>query len=153
MCTIGSLDGNSGRAVSPGRTHLFPDYEATCNGTVYSWQFCVNSVATMMGATLYPSVWRPQSPGLYMLVRANEITITSEEECQGHNVSSDQQFSVEAGDIVGVYTNNVTLIQFVNMSTTSFSYNNNQSGTVDRNIGARGDDYNIAIKVILSKFA
>ena len=85
-----------------------------------------------------------------MMIGINEVTITPEE-CPVCNISSDQQFSVQTGDFVGVYNNDALLVDSANSTTTGFRYVNNQSGTVGL-MGRSGVDNNIAIKVLVGKY-
>ena len=103
--------------------------------------------------TIYPSIWRLiNSSDTYELIGVNEVIIPAGgQQCLAHNISSDQQFSVQTGDIVGVYTNDVLFYTSNNLSTMTYFYSNNRSGIVTLD-GRSAFDFNIAIKVYVGKY-
>ena len=87
-----------------------------------------------------------------MMIGVNEVTIPAGgQRYLVHNISGDQQFSVQTGDIIGVFTNDVLLYESNNHSVITHLYQNNQSGIVTLD-GRTTFEFNIAIEVSVGKY-
>ena len=111
----------------------------------------------MNSMTFYPSIWRPNNDtNTHTLVNITRVTFTTLNtagfsRCINHTITDDGQFSVSAGDIVGLYSGNSLFATNQDDSIISYIYRNrNQSDIVDLT-GRSTVHETIAIKAYISK--
>ena len=162
VATVGSLvHGNE--TVQEDQTFILAGYAVPCNGTVVAWEFCYQ-ISNATSVTFYPGIWRADTRSngstKFKLVQSNNVTFTptdnSSNSCQTFNLSITDQFSVPAGSVVGLYSNTdekrpLLLHNDAKASITAYKVAKNRSQADVNDSIVTKVDYNIAIKVYLSK--
>ena len=111
--TVGSLYHNSKSSIiSPGRTFILADYQASCEGNMMAWEFCYQSLEReRKTASFIASVWKigGENNNTFVQVHSSYVTFTLNKDstggyiCQRVNLSTTDQFTVPAGSVVGLY--------------------------------------------------
>ena len=112
----GSLDIQGGSKVDQATTYIIPSYNITCDGVVTGWKFCCQ-IINVSSVTFYPSVWRWSENNHYTLVHASRVNYNVSQDssglniiCANHHFPADEQFSVYANDIIGLYSFNSLIL-------------------------------------------
>ena len=160
--TVGSLSFNI-NFVTLDQTFILAGYTIPCSGTVVAWEFCYRIVAATV--TFYPGIWRitgtMKANTDYTLVQSNNVTYDQSVRdpqdphnvgCQIFNLSDTDQFIAPAGSVVGLYSNVHTLLLHTNTNSSiaTYQFSGNQSSV--RTSNSNDVNYNIAIRVHLSKY-
>ena len=159
---VGSL-AHGRKIVQENQTFILAGYTVPCNATVVAWEFCYQT-KDATPVTFYPGIWRTNTSTNgstdFKLVQSNNVTFTpngnSGNTCQIFNVSTTDQFTAPAGSVVGLYSNTdrkrpLLLRNDSNVSVIAYKVKMKGNYTDVRHSGVMKVDYNIAIKVYLSK--
>ena len=155
--TVGSLDySRSELPVPVDTTSILTGYIVPCNGTVIAWEFCYQ-ISSASSMSIFPGIWRITGTINYELVQSSNITYDSRGtshnpfRCRTSNLSNTDQFIVQAGSVVGLYTGSGQVLRTSeNNLITTHQLRLNQ--TVVSNTGNNDVNYSIAIKVHLGKY-
>ena len=161
--TVGSLNHDS-NIVTVDQTFILAGYTVPCSRIVVAWEFCYR--ITGASVTFYPGIWRiTRTSGNgnkdYALVQSSSITYdasiqtngTSNDQCQRVNLSVTDQFTAQAGSVVGLYSGTGTILLRTNTDSSIKTHRFNGNRSSVSNAGNNDDvNYNIAIKVYLSKY-
>ena len=163
---VGSLEYGSD-IITEDQTFILAGYAVPCDGTVVAWEFCYQK-NDAKSVTFYPGIWRiidtkKNGDTDYKLIQSNNITFTpngsGDNACQMFNLSVKDQFTVPAGSIVGLYSNKgrkrpQLLFTATDASIRAYKNSGNQNDIKNAGKGRNSMevDYNVAIKVYLSKY-
>ena len=153
--------------IDEDRTYILAGYTIPCNGTVVAWEFCYQ-ISGATSVIFYPGIWRINDRNMntdYELIQTSTVTFnpsgnsSNTSPCQNYTLSDGEQFIAPSGSVIGLYSNRgmarPQLLRTDNEddSVTTFRFNENRS-SVDNaqpNNKKQDVDYNIAIRVHLSK--
>ena len=114
--TVGHLFCDNSDSIDQETTYILADdsYKVSCKGKVTGWKFCYRKQGKDT-ATFDAGVWRvineTNHNGNISFVKINSTSITFAPDvgevnaCQTFNLSSELQFTVPEGSVVGLYSN------------------------------------------------
>ena len=146
--------------VIAGITIILDGYRVSCSGIVVAWEFCYQM--NMAGiVTFSPGIWRitGMSNGNtdYALIQSNNVTYNQSDRgtsngpypCRIINLSVADQFTAPAGSVVGLFSNNGTVLLHTDRDSSITTYHATRNQTsISTNANFK---YNIAIRVHLGK--
>ena len=163
---VGSLNYDN-NIIDEDRTYILAGYTIPCNRTVVAWEFCYQ-ISGVSSATFYPGIWRitdqrNNGDTDYDLVQSTNVTfnpsgtLSNTYPCQNYTLSVRDQFIAPSGSVIGLYSNSgmvrPLLFRSDNMDDliTTFKLNGSSVNNVQPDRYNQDVDYNIAIRVHLSK--
>jgi len=165
MDAVGSL--SHGNVITADQTYILAGYTIPCNATVIAWEFCYQ-IRDAMPMTFYPGIWRVTKIKVmqgkdktdYELVQSTTITFNSSDSssnkisCSTVNLTETDQFTVHKGSVVGLYSNNATLLSYTNTESSvgTYQYKGNKTSVENAFLGNKKDiKSNVTIRVHLGK--